>query len=303
MRWVLAGASGFLGKALHAELGRLGHDVVRLVRRPPESPHESAWNPVRGEVDPGVLGEADVVVNLAGANIGRVPWTASYRHTIRASRVTTTRTLARALADLENPPTFIAQSAIRYYGVGRGDELLTEDSGPGEGFLASVVQEWEAATEPAERAGVRVVRLRTGVVLDSSGGAFPLLVLPFRFGLGGQLGSGRQYMGMISLVDWLAAVRFVAEREDCRGPYNLTLPEPPTNAEFTKALGAALHRPTVARVPAFVLRTLLGGFSAELLDSVRIVPRRLLDAGFRFTAPDVESLVATALRQPSDRPT
>ncbi|MEQ4205873.1 TIGR01777 family oxidoreductase [Actinopolymorpha sp. B9G3] len=297
MRYVLAGASGFLGRALHADLARAGHDVIRLVRRTPQSPHESQWDPAHDQVDPGVLADADAVVNLAGANIGRIPWTAAYRQTIRTSRITTTSTLANVLAGLPEPPVFVAQSAIRYYGEGRGDEELTEDSLPGLGFLAGVVREWEEATSPAERAGVRVVRLRTGVVVDRSGGAFPLIAAPFRLGLGGRLGSGQQYMGMISLTDWLAAVRFVVERPGCQGAYNLTLPEPPTNAEFTQALGAALKRPTPAPVPAFVLRTVLGGFSIELLDGLRILPSRLLEAGFTFTAPDVASAVAAALHR------
>jgi uncharacterized protein len=297
MRYVLAGASGFLGRALQADLARTGHDAIRLVRRTPQSPHESRWDPAHDQVDPGVLADADVVVNLAGASIGRIPWTAAYRQTIRTSRITTTRTLANVLAGLSEPPVFVAQSAIRYYGEGRGDEELTEESLPGRGFLAGVVREWEDAASPAERAGVRVVRLRTGVVLDRSGGAFPLMTMPFRLGLGGRLGSGHQYMGMLTLADWVSAVRFVVERPDCHGPYNLTLPEPPTNAEFTQALGAALKRPTPVPVPAFALRTILGGFSVELLDGLRILPRRLLDAGFRFSSPDVTSAVAAALHR------
>lgn len=297
MRYVLAGASGFLGRALHADLAGAGHDVIRLVRRSPQSPHESRWDPAHDQVDPGVLADADAVVNLAGASIGRIPWTAAYRQTLRESRVTTTRTLANAMASVPEPPVFVAQSAIRYYGEGRGDEVLTEESLPGRGFLAGVVREWEDATAPAERAGVRVVRLRTGVVLDRSGGAFPLMTTPFRLGLGGRLGSGQQYMGMVTLSDWLSAVRFVVERAHCQGPYNLTLPEPPTNVEFTEALGAALKRPTPVPVPAFVLRTVLGGFSIELLDSLRILPNRLLEAGFRFSAPDVTRAVAAALHR------
>jgi uncharacterized protein (TIGR01777 family) len=236
-------------------------------------------------------------VNLAGASIGRVPWTASYRQVVVRSRVDTTRTLAQAVAAVPRPPVFLAQSAIGYYGKGRADTPLDEEAGPGSGFFADLVCAWEEAATPAEAAGARVVRMRSGVVLDRSGGPFPLLALPFRFGLGGRLGSGQQVMGMISLDDWLAAVLFLVEHPDCQGPYNLTMPDPPTNAEFTKALAAALHRPAPLVVPAVAIRTVLRGLADELLGSARVVPRRLLDAGFEFSAPDVTTLVAAALHR------
>lgn len=301
MRWVVAGASGFLGRALTADLERDGHQVVRLVRSGSGSgavgPNESLWDPARGVVDGELLARADVVVNLAGASIGRVPWTKAYRQTILDSRTSTTGLLAQALARLPDPPVYVVQTATGYYRKDQPDDMV-EGSPPGDDFLANVVQAWERSAVVAEQAGVRVVRLRCGVVFDQSGGAFRLLVLPFRFGLGGQLGSGRQYMPMVGLPDWLAAVRFLADNADCRGPYNLALPAPPTNAEFTAALGAALHRPTWFTVPAFVLRTVLGEFSTELLGSVRVRPRQLLDAGFTFQASDVDQLVAqTVARQ------
>ncbi|WP_020573295.1 TIGR01777 family oxidoreductase [Actinopolymorpha alba] len=301
MRYVIAGASGFLGRALRAQLARDGHEVTRLVRSEPRTPHESYWNPARGEVDDGVLSHADVVVNLAGASIGRIPWTSSYRETLRQSRIGTTLTLARALAGLDDPPAFIAQSATGYYGKERGTEEIDEYSPPGEGFLADLARDWENSTAPAEDAGVRVVRLRTGLVLDVSGGAFPLMALPFRFGLGGRLGSGRQFVGMVSLPDWVAAATFVAGQADARGPYNVSLPEPTTNAELTAAIGAVLHRPTLLPAPAFALRLMLNGLADELLGSVRVLPRRLLEAGFTFGSPDVTSLVTTALHKPGTR--
>lgn len=297
MRWVVAGASGFLGRALTADLEGDGHQVIRLVRTGASStvgPNESRWDPARGLIDVGVLARADVVINLAGASVGRVPWTQSYRRTILESRTSTTGLLAQTLAGLPNPPVFLVQTATGYY---RKDvpEDLVESSPPGTDFLAGVVQAWEASTAVAERAGVRVVRMRCGVVLDSRGGAFGLMSLPFKLGLGGRLGSGQQYMPLIGSADWIAAIRFLADNPDCEGAYNLTLPAPPTNAEFTAAMGAALRRPTPFPVPAVVLRTVLGEFSTELLGSVRARPRRLLDAGFTFRAADVRQLVELAL--------
>ncbi len=297
MRYVLAGASGFLGKALTAQLTADGHDVTRLVRREPEGPHESHWDPAHGEVDAGLIAGADVVVNLAGASIGRVPWTASYRQTLLRSRTTTTNLLATTLSAVPEPPVFVAQSGIDYYGKDRGPEDLDEDAEAGEGFLADLCREWEQAAAPAELAGARVVRLRTSIVLDRSGGMFPLMTVPFRLGLGGRLGSGSQVMTVIALTDWIGAVRFLVERPDCRGAYNLTLPHPPTNAEFTAALGAALHRPTRLPVPGVAIRTALGELSEGVLGSARVLPRRLLEAGFSFAAPDVTTLVDSALHR------
>jgi uncharacterized protein (TIGR01777 family) len=264
MRYVLAGASGFLGRALQSQLERDGHEVRRLVRREPRSPEEFRWDPARDELDAGVLTGAGAVVNLA-------------------------------VASQAEPPVFVVQVGSSYYGDDRGTEDLDEDSTPTAGFLAGVVRRWEQAAMPAEEAGARVIYLRSGAVLDGSGGALPLLSVPFRLGLGGRLGSGRQYMPMVSLPDWLAAVRFVVDDDGCSGAYNLTLPEPATNAELTRALGQAMGRPTVVAVPRFAMRAILGGFATELLGSRRLHPRRLLAAGFTFTAPDVNSLVAVAL--------
>lgn len=295
MRFVISGASGYLGRMLRSDLARSGHDVTRLVRVPPRSPDESRWDPSSGIVDREVLASADVVVNLSGANIGR-PWTPSYKRVLMSSRVDTTGTLARALAALPTPPLFVSQSAVGYYGDA-GDRELDESSPAGSTFAAEMARAWEAATAPAAEAGVRVILLRTGVVLDADSTAFRLMALPFRLGLGGRFGSGEQYFGSIGLADWLGAVRFLLDLPGASGAYNLTLPVPPTNAEVTAAFGTLLHRPTFATVPGALVRLGVGDLSDELLGSRRIVPRRLLDAGYEFSAPDITAAIAAALNQ------
>ncbi|MDX6280310.1 MAG: uncharacterized protein QOH03_1381 [Kribbellaceae bacterium] len=294
MKYVLAGSSGFLGKALARDLVAHGHQVTRLVRREPSQPSEVQWDPARGQLDPSALENADVLINLAGANIGR-PWTPTYRKAIRESRVSTTATLAEAAARLERPPVFITQSGIGGYGKDCGDQILTEESELGEGFLSDVVRVWEGAAEPAREAGCRVIALRTGVVLNRSAPAFQLLSLPFRVGFGGRLGSGKQYFPVVSLTDWLGAVRHCAENDQVSGPVNVTLPEPVTNNEFTKALGAALHRPTLVPVPSFVLTTVLGEFAWELIGSKRALPNALLASSFTFKHPTAAAALESAL--------
>ena len=294
MKYVLAGSSGFLGKALARDLATDGHEVVRLVRRAPTRANEVRWDPAQGQLDPAALEDADVLVNLAGANIGR-PWTPTYRKTIRESRVSTNSTLAAAAAQLERPPVFITQSGIGGYGKDCGDEILTEDSPLGEGFLSEVVRVWEGAADAAREAGCRVVAMRTGVVLDRSAPAFQLISLPFKLGVGGRLGSGKQYFPVVSLTDWLRAVRYAAENDKVSGPVNVTLPTPVTNQEFSKDLAAALHRPALIPVPSFVLTTVLGEFAWELVGSNRALPSKLLDNGFTFSHPTSESALASAL--------
>jgi uncharacterized protein (TIGR01777 family) len=295
MRWVLAGASGYLGTKLTESLRADGHEVVRLVRRQPAGRHEVEWDPYAGELDPGVLADADVVVNLAGANIGR-PWTPTYKKVLRESRVRTTATLSEAVAKVsDEPPALLVQSGKSAYGEDRGDEILTEETPTSDGFLADVCRLWAGAAEPAEKAGARVAHLRTGLVLAPDAIAFRLVALPFRLGLGGRLGSGRQYMATISLTDWVAAVRFVADDDELSGPVNLSLPEAPTNAEFTKTLAAELNRPAIVPVPGLLMRAGLNDLAWEFLGSIRMVPRKLLDAGFTFTYPDVEDLVRQAV--------
>lgn len=294
MKYVLAGASGFLGKALARDLVANGHQVLRLVRRPPSTPDEVRWDPARGDLDAAALGDPDVIVNLAGANIGR-PWTPTYRLKIRESRVATTATLATVATQLERRPVLLTQSGIGGYGTDLGDRILTEDSDLGEGFLSDVVRLWEGALEPARAAGSRVAALRTGVVLDGKAPAFQLLSLPFRIGLGGRLGPGTQYFPVVSLTDWTRAVRHVAENDSVSGPVNITLPTPATNLELTEALATALHRPSFVPVPAILMKAALGEFAWELLGSKRALPTRLQSSGFTFHHPTVTTAISAAL--------
>lgn len=295
MRIVLAGASGFLGQSWREHLARQGHDVVRLVRGEAHSAGESSWDPYRGQVDQAVIDGADVVANLAGAPIAHWPWTASYKKTLRDSRVLTTRTLAEAIAAAPGKPAFLAQNGIAAYGD-RGDEVLTEESStPATTTLGRISREWEEATAPAAEAGARVCVLRTSVVLHKSGGALKPLNLLFRAGLGGPLGDGRQYFATISLNDWLRAATFLATHDESRGVYNLAGPGTTTNAEFTAQLGRMLNRPTLVRAPAWPMRKVLGELSNELLGSVRVEPAHLLADGFEFEQPTLNERLASAL--------
>ncbi|MFI7067753.1 TIGR01777 family oxidoreductase [Kribbella sp. NPDC050124] len=294
MKYVLAGASGFLGTALARDLTADGHQVIRLVRRTPTTPNEVRWDPARGDLDPAALGDPDILVNLAGANIGR-PWTPTYRKVLRESRVSTTSTLAAVAAQLDRRPVVITQSGVGGYGLDCGDRILTEDSELGDGFLSEVVRVWEGALEPASAAGSRVAALRTGVVLDRKAPAFQLLSLPFRVGLGGRLGSGTQYFPVVSLTDWLRAVRHVAEHDTVSGPVNVVLPNPATNQEFTEALATALHRPAFFPIPAFLMKAVLGEFAWELLGSARALPTRLQSTDFTFHHPTAPTAISAAL--------
>ncbi|MGH3498166.1 MAG: TIGR01777 family oxidoreductase [Nocardioidaceae bacterium] len=295
MKIAVAGASGFLGTALVAELARRRHHVVRLVRRPPGTEGESSWDPYQGSVDLHLIGACDAVLNLAGASLAHWPWTADYREQIVSSRVATTRTLADAILKTGGEPAYVVGSAMARYGEDRGAEILTEESTDGAGFLPDVVRAWEAAAEPARAAGARVCHVRSSVVLDKRSGALKLMRLPFSLGVGGRLGSGAQYFSSITLHDWVRGVLHLLENGESQGAYNFSSPHPVTNAEFTKALGAALHRPTVLPVPGFALRSVLGDLSNQLLGSLRIQPARLLAEGFAFDQPDIESSLAAAL--------
>jgi uncharacterized protein len=297
VRYVIAGSSGFLGTALRARLAREGHDVTRLVRRPAVSASESSWEPYAGTVDTDLIASADVVVNLAGVSLARWPWTEGYRRKIVDSRLRTTGTLADAIASAPTPPAFVVAAGVARYGTDRGNEILTEESSDGRGFLPDVVCQWEAAADPARAAGARVCHLRTGVVIDRDGGALKFMRPPFWLGIGGRVGSGAQYFPIISLPDWLSAAVFVAEQLDCAGPYNLVSPVPTTNLEFTRALAAALHRPVIMRAPAFAMRTVLGEVADELIGSRRVLPQRLIAAGFEHEHQDVDAIVATALHR------
>ena len=293
MRFLLAGASGFLGSRLRSSLVVAGHDVTSLVRRPPGN-GEARWDPYSAALDPDLLEKADVVINLAGSPTLGNPHSKTWADNLRKSRVTTTRVLSDAIAASSRRPAFLAGNGISYYGD-HGAEPVTETSASrGDAFLTSVTLDWQAATETAAEAGARVVVLRTAPVMDRSSAPLHQLTLLFRAGLGGRLGSGDQYFPMISLEDWVAAVTFAAEHDEVSGPVNLCCAETPTNAEFTRELAHLVHRPAFFHVPAAVLRPAAGRMAPELLGSIRAVPRVLLDAGFRFADPTVGDVLASA---------
>lgn len=299
MKVVIAGASGFLGKAIVADLRGHGHQVSTLVRRSPASESEFEWHPERDELDPLALSGADAVISLSGAGVADKRWTPAYRQVLVQSRLQPTATIARTLAELPaelRPGAFLSASAIGYYGE-RGDEPLTESAAGGTGFLADLTRRWEAATEPASRAGVRVVTLRTGLVLSSTGGLMKRLVPLFKLGVGGKLGSGRQYQAWITLADEVAAIRHILLTEQLEGPVNLAGPEPVRNAEFTAELAKALHRPALLPAPAFGLRLALGQFADEgVLISQRVLPEKLINSGYRFEHADVRSALTWAIK-------
>ncbi|WP_434028238.1 TIGR01777 family oxidoreductase [Streptomyces graminofaciens] len=295
-RVVVAGASGLIGSALTRSLTADGHEVVRLVRRAPRGPGEVRWDPEAGRVDTAGLVGCAALVNLAGAGVASRRWTEAYRERIRNSRVLGTRTLAEAVAALDEPPSvFVNGSAIGYYGW-TGDRAVDESAAPGEGFLPSLVVEWEAATSAAREAGVRTVFARTGLVVARGGGAWGPLFPLFTAGLGGRMGDGSQYWSFISLYDEVAALRHLIGTPSLSGPVNLTAPAPLTNREITAAMGRVLHRPTLFTVPASVLRLVLGGLSGDVLGSTRALPTRLLESGFTFQYPEIEEAVRAALR-------
>ena len=301
MRVAITGSSGLIGTALTASLQADGHQVVRLVRRPPRSADEIRWDPHAADAGNPVLTGVDACVHLAGAGVGDHRWTAAYKAEIRSSRVLATRALATALAGLSpRPATFIVASAMGWYGD-TGGAAVTEDAPAGKGFLARVVADWEAAASPARDAGVRVAQLRSGLVLASGGGMLGRLALPARLGVLPRFGDGRQVMSWISLTDEIRAIRFLLDDAGASGrsgPYNLTAPNPVTNSELTSALLAAFRRPDFPwlRVPAPVLRLGLGEMSSELLTSARVLPKRLLDAGFEFDYPTVGAALAAELK-------
>jgi hypothetical protein len=297
-RTLISGASGLIGSALVAALEADGYEVTRLVRAPARSEKELQWDPMR-EISPAPVSGFDVVIHLSGENVaGR--WTAEKKRKIRESRVVSTRNLAWAMARAEAPPqTFICASAIGYYG-NRGDEILTEDSAPGTGFLPDVCREWEAATHVGI-AGIRVVNLRFGIVLSKDGGALKEMLRPFRFGLGGRVGSGRQWWSWIHIDDVIAAVlhclpagrvgTFVS------GPVNVVAPNPVTNAEFTRALASVMKRPAVLAVPGFAVKLAFGEFAEEgILSSARVMPKKLEESGFQFRYPELGATLEELLR-------
>ncbi|GAB1645896.1 TIGR01777 family oxidoreductase [Krasilnikovia sp. MM14-A1259] len=297
MRILMAGASGFLGTALADRLRAAGHDIVRLVRREPDAPGEAFWKPSAGQLDPARVSGTDAVINLAGAGVAEKRWTAGFRNVIRTSRVDSAGTIARTISQLpaaERPSVLLQSSAVGWYGD-TGDRQVTEEAPAGTGFLADVCRVWEAAARPAEDAGTRVVLLRTGLPLDAHGGLLKPQLLPFRLGVGGKLGAGRQWVPWIALSDWLDAIEVLLERTDIAGPVNVVGPDPVTNAAFTAAFGRVLHRPTVMPIPGVALRVALGGFADEALRSQRVMPGVLRRAGFTWQHPTVESALHAAL--------
>ena len=279
MKIVAAGVSGFLGTRLVAALTAAGHRVTRLVRSEPVRPGESLWNPPSGNLDSSVFDGADAVVNLCGVNVGTHRWTSDYKHQILTSRVNPTRLLAAECARL-GVPVLVNASGIGIYGQ-HGTEIITEDSPPGDTFLAGVCVQWEQATAVAAEADVRVVNLRSGLVLGKEDGLLPKLTLLTRLMLGGKLGSGSQYFPWISITDEIAAMIHLLTAP-VHGPVNLSAPYPVTNATFAKELGRALHRPAPWIVPGFALHLVVGEFAVEILSGQRALPVKLHDSGFEF---------------------
>jgi uncharacterized protein (TIGR01777 family) len=292
MRIAVTGASGLIGGALVPHLRAQGHEVVRLVRSAPTAADAYLWDPHGGHVDPRAIEGTDAVVHLAAAGAGDHRWTEEYKAVFRNSRVESTKTIATAIAALEDPPrVLVSASAMGYYGD-TGDREVDESAGPGDGFAADVVVDWEAAADPARAAGIRVVHPRTGLVVSGRGGAWGRMWPIFRVGLGGRLGSGRQWWSFISLRDEVNALTLLLD--SLEGPVNLTAPNPVTNAEVTRAMGELLRRPTVLPVPRKALQLVLGDFSSEVLGSIRVRPGRLLEAGFEFQDPTIDQALAYA---------
>ena len=303
MKILVSGSSGLVGSALLPVLSSAGHEIIRLVRRPsaPSGPEDSTvpWNPETGELDGSRLEGIEAVVHLAGENIAARRWTAAQKARIRDSRVRGTALLSERLAGLAQPPaTLVAASAIGFYGD-RGDELLNEDSSSGNDFLSEVCRQWEAASLPAAEKGVRVVHVRLGIVLSPRGGALAKMLLPFKMGAGGKIGSGQQFMSWIALDDAVGAIGHALADSNLSVPVNAVAPNPATNLEFTKTLGKVLSRPTLFPMPAFAARIAFGEMAeALLLGSTRVEPRRLADSGYAFQYPTLEG----ALRHVLDKP-
>jgi uncharacterized protein (TIGR01777 family) len=283
-RIAITGASGLIGAALVGYLKSQGHTVQRLVRRAPVSSDEIAWDPTAGTVDMEALAGVDAVIHLAGAGVGDKRWSKKYKAEILNSRLLGTTTIAKAVA-IVKPQVFISASAIGWYGES-GNRAVVESDRVGDDFLATVCREWESAADLAGE--VRTVKLRTGLVLDPTGGALGKMLPLFRFGLGGKLGNGKQWWSWITLHDQIRAIAFLLESK-VSGPVNLTSPNPVTNSEFTAGLARAMHRPALFPVPALALKIVLGGFSTEVLGSKKVLPQALTEAGFSFDYPHISS--------------
>jgi uncharacterized protein (TIGR01777 family) len=299
----VTGASGLIGTALTGRLRAEGHQVLRLIRSRPTAADQVQWDPAAGELDSDALAKADAVVHLAAKNIGsQLRWTARTKRQILQTRVEGTNLVARTMAELAKGPggprVLVCASGAHYYGD-RGDEVLTEASSGGRGFLADLVRQWEAAADPARAAGLRVVHMRTGPVQDAAGAGLPKQALMFRLGVGGRFGSGRQWLSWTSLDDIAGAYLHALTHDGLDGPVNNVAPNPVTNAEFTATLARVLHRPAVLHAPAFALRLVLGETADEfLLVSQRARPARLLETGYRFRFPELEAALRHTLGRP-----
>lgn len=292
---VIAGASGFLGTHLSTELRASGHTVVALVRRPASGPGESTWDPYAGVYDRDVIERADVVVNLAGTPTVGNPHSKKWARELRESRVTTTRVLARAIADSERRPAFLAGNAIAWYGD-HGEQVVTEETeSTGDSLLTRVTREWQDAAGPAADAGARLCLLRTAPVMDRRGAPLKQLQLLTRLGLGARLGDGHQRMAMVTLRDWVGAAAYLAEHDTAAGPFNICCPQTPTNAEFTAALARAVHRKAFLAVPRFAIEAGAGSLAPEALGSLNLRPAALEDLGYRFRDRTVAEVVRTGL--------
>ncbi len=296
MKTLITGASGLVGTALQKDFEERGYEILLASRSEPKGENFVEWSIEDGFAEPEKLEGLDAVVHLAGESVNGLRWTDDKKKAIRDSRVTGTRTLVKTLSQLENrPKVLVAASAIGFYGE-RGNEELTESSTAGDTFLADVAKDWEAEARRAEDAGIRTVLLRTGIVLSKDGGALGTMLLPFKLGVGGVIGSGKQWMSWISLDDHIAAINFVIGNENIRGAVNAVSPKPVTNEEFTKTLGEVLYRPTFLPLPEFVVSMALGEMGdALLLASTRVLPKRLADAGFEFKYPELKAALEHAV--------
>ena len=297
MKVLITGASGLIGTALQKRFHEKGWDILSTTRGAPKRQNEIQWPIEDGFTDADRLEGVDAVVHLAGESVNGLRWTDEKKKAIRDSRVLGTRNLVEALGKLKSRPSvLVAASAIGYYGE-RGDEEVTESSHAGTTFLSAVCKEWEGEARRAEDAGIRTVLLRTGIVLSKDGGALGTMLLPFKLGVGGVVGSGKQWMSWISLDDHVRAIEFVIEHENIRGAVNSVSPHPATNEQFTKAMGDVLYRPTFLPLPEFVVSMALGEMGDELLlTSTKVVPKRLEDAGFEFEYPELKTALEHAVK-------
>ncbi len=311
MKILVSGSTGMIGTSVVAALSRDGHAICRLQRPESTEPRNAAlsasgpgqsvrWDPLGGTFDSAAAESADAVIHLAGASIGEGRWTAARKRLLRSSRVDVTRHLVSGLAKLARPPrVFISASAMGYYGD-RGEEQLTEQSAPGHDFLAALARDWEAEAARAEQFGARAVMLRFGLILARDGGALARMLLPFRLGLGGRLGSGQQWMSWLTLGEAVGMIRYALENVGVRGAVNAVTPNPVRNSEFTAVLGRVLHRPTIFPAPAFVLRLALGEMAdALLLGSSRLIPQELQTLSYRFLHPELEPALGALLHPPT----